>query len=435
MRKSLEKMVASKEAKIKELRAKMQESEDVVEVRRLGETLEEVYNELAEAKRLLEELDEPKKDGNDDGNVTVDVNEGRNLNVMATMQSRAAAPATETEDVFGTKEYRKAFMQYCTKGTPIPAEYRDAINDVVTTTSDASVVIPTTVLDEIISEFQSYGNLYDKVRKLQIQGGVQIPILTLKPTATWITANTGTKESGTQKIQVNQAITFNYYGLECKIAQTLLASVTTIKAFEDLFIPLAADAMAKALDIAIMNGTGVGQPTGITVDSRVPAANKIALAPTDITSWSQWKKQVFAKMKKSYREGIFYMAQATFDGYIDGMTDTTGQPIGRVNYGIDGGENYRFGGKPVETVENDVIASYDDAEDGDVIAVFVDPKDYAINSNLTMEVVKWTDNDTNTIKNKVILICDGKLVDPNGVLIITKGAAATAKGAAATAKG
>lgn len=32
-------------------------------------------------------------------------------------------------------------------------------------------------------------------------------------------------------------------------------------------------------------------------------------------------KKVFGKMKKSYRNGTFYMAQSTFDGYIDGMVD------------------------------------------------------------------------------------------------------------------
>ena len=129
-------------------------------------------------------------------------------------------------------------------------------------------------------------------------------------------------------------------------------------------------------------------------------------------------------MKKSYRNGIFLMAQSTFDAYIDGMVDKNGQPIGRVNYGIDGGETYRFGGKTVMTVEDDVISAYDDASTGDVVAIFINPTDYAINSNMSLSVVKWTDNDTNTIKNKAILICDGKLVDANGVLIIKKGAAA-----------
>ena len=119
------------------------------------------------------------------------------------------------------------------------------------------------------------------------------------------------------------------------------------------------------------------------------------------------------------------MAQGTFDGYIDGMVDTTGQPIGRVNYGIAGEETYRFGGKEVLTVEDDVIADYDTASTGDVVAVFVNLDDYVINSNLEMQVVKWVDHDTNTVKNKAILICDGKLVDPNGVIIIKKGAAPT----------
>ena len=38
-----------------------------------------------------------------------------------------------------------------------------------------------------------------------------------------------------------------------------------------------------------------------------------------------------------------------------------------------------------------------------------------------MTVNKWVDHDTNEVKNKVMMICDGKLVDPNGVLILKKG--------------
>ena len=115
------------------------------------------------------------------------------------------------------------------------------------------------------------------------------------------------------------------------------------------------------------------------------------------------------------------MAQSTFDGYIDGMVDANGQPIGRVNYGIDGGETYRFGGKEVETVEEDIIAAYETAAVNDVVAVFADLKNYAINSNMKMTTVKWIDNDDNQIKNKVLLICDGKILDPNGVILIKKG--------------
>ena len=166
----------------------------------------------------------------------------------------------------------------------------------------------------------------------------------------------------------------------------------------------------------------IGQPLGVTVDKRVPTANVVTLTAEEIADWSAWKKKVFGKMKKSYRDGAFYMAQSTFDGYIDGMVDSVGQPIGRVNYGIDGAENYRFGGKAVETVEDAVITAYDDAATGDVIAVFFKASDYGINSNLEMKTVKWTDHDTNEVKMKTIMICDGKLIDANGVVIVKKGA-------------
>ena len=277
-------------------------------------------------------------------------------------------------------------------------------------------------MNEIVKGLASYGNLYAAVRHLNVQGGVEIPVLSLKPSATWISANTGTSESEAQKLSANTSISFRYFGLECKIAQTLLANVTTIEAFQALFVPLATEAMAKALDIAIIKGTGSGQPTGVTVDVRVPSANIVTLTAEEFTSYSAWKKKVFGKMKKSYRDGAFYMAQGTFDGYIDGMVDSVGQPVGRVNYGIDGAENYRFCGKHVETVENDVITAYDDASTGDVVAVFFKATDYAINSNLEMKTVKWIDNETNEVKMKTILVVDGKLVDPNGVIIIKKGA-------------
>jgi HK97 family phage major capsid protein len=317
----------------------------------------------------------------------------------------------EIKDKADTVEYREAFMNYVCRNTPIPMELR------ATTTEDASAVIPTTLLHEIVRKMDAYGNVWAKVRKLNVQGGVDIPVLSLTPVANWVDEAT---PSEAQKVQANTKVSFHYYGIECKIAQTLLVNVTTLEMFQSLFVELATEAIVKAIEVAIIKGTGSGQPTGITVDSRVPSANKITLSAEEFGSWEGWKKKVFAKMKKAYRNGIFLMAQGTFDGYIDGMVDQNGQPIARVNYGIADGEVYRFGGKTVETVEDDIIADYETASSGDVVAVFVDLSKYGVNSNMTMNVVKWTDHDTNQVKNKAQMIVDGKLIDPNGVLIIKK---------------
>lgn len=410
MKEKLTKLLTSKKEQRDNLNKTMIESDSKEERAAIGETLSKLSEEIRNVEEMLADLDKPAEQTASEDSRAAAVVAGMTMRNGEQKQEKRAA------DPYDTEEYRTAFMEYVCRGKVIPAELRD---NAVTTTGDASAVIPTSILKEIIKEVKSYGNLYAAVRKLNVQGGVQIPVLSLKPTASWIGE---TAVSDTQKLTANTSISFNYYGLECRIAQTLLASVVTLDMFQQLFVPLATEAMAKALDIAIMNGTGSGQFTGVTVDTRVPAANKVTLTADEFKNWGDWKKKVFGKMPKAYRNGVFYMAQGTFDGYIDGMVDSVGQPIGRVNYGIDGGENYRFGGKAVETVENDVIKAYDDAATGDVVAVFFNPKDYGVNSNMEMQVHKWIDRDTNTVKNQVIMICDGKLIDPNGVIIVKKGA-------------
>ena len=82
-------------------------------------------------------------------------------------------------------------------------------------------------------------------------------------------------------------------------------------------------------------------------------------------------------------------------------------------------------GKMVETVEDEILPSWDDAEEGEVFAVFMKLSDYVINSNMEMQVVKWTDHDNNKIKNKCLMVVDGKAADTNGIILIKKAKTAT----------
>lgn len=413
MKERLKKLLEAKQAQRSALNASMIDSDSKEERAAIGETLSKLEEEIAEVEAMLAEIDEPAP-GQDEGG-----EEGRGLNVLGTMQTRTAQPQRNV-DRYDTDEYRTAFMNFVCRNVPIPAEMRSG--DETTTTTEASAVIPTTILNEIVKELKSYGNLYARVRKLNVQGGVKIPILSLKPTANWITADTATSESDLQKIQANTSVAFSYYGLECKVSQTLLVNVTTLSMFQEQFVTLAVEAMAKALDVAIIKGSGSGEPEGIVNNASVTA---VTLSATDVKKWDEWKKKVFAKIPISYNNGLFIMAKGTFDGYIDGMVDSNGQPIGRVNYGIGDGEKYYFAGKEVLLVEPDVLKDWDSAtghaSTGDPVVVYCNLSDYAINSNMEMQTVKWIDNDKNEIKNKCILIADGKLIDPNGVVVVKKG--------------
>lgn len=418
LRNYLQKTIDAKNKRATELKDRIKTATTADEVRSLGDTLDEVLTELEDAKAQLAELDDEGDDdttGDDDDNsraqipVSAELRGGTPFAAFATVKR-----SDKKTDRHDTPEYRSAFMEYVCRGVEIPAELR---TDVVTGVADASAVIPTSLMNEIITKMDTYGNVYKLIRKLNVQGGIAIPILSLKPEAAWV----GEGKSDSQKIKADEKITFSYFGVECKIAQTLLANVVTLEAFQALFVPLATEAIVKAVEIAIFKGNGISQPQGITTDKRIPKENIITMTPSEFASWDGWHKKVKAKMKKAYRNGAFFMNQSTFDGYIDGMVDKNGQPLGRTNYGINGEETYRFMGKDVETVEDDMIASWDDAAKGDVVAVFFKGTDYAVNTNMQMTTVKWVDHDTNEVKNKCIMIVDGKLIDPNGVLVVKKG--------------
>jgi HK97 family phage major capsid protein len=321
----------------------------------------------------------------------------------------------EPEDVYATVEYRKAFMEFAKTGKITP-ELR---SDAMTTTSEISAVIPSTIMNEVVQNMKVYGQVFARLRKLNVKGGVTVPILSLKPAATWIgEASTSDKK----KVTANTSVTFSYFGLECKVSTSLLADTVSLPGFESVITQVITEAMIKAVEIAVIAGNGSSAPLGVTIDTRVLAGQKITLSADEFGAWDAWKKKVFAKMPLAYKAGAtFLMASGTFEGYIDGMVDANGQPIGRINYGITNGPQERFGGKEVILVEDDIIGNYDDAATGDVVGIYCNLSNYGFNSNMQMTMFRYFDHDTNEWIDKAILIADGRLIDPAGVIIIKKG--------------
>ncbi len=426
-------MLAAKEARKKELADKAAKVEDIAELRSINSEILALNDELAELRSMI--ADAEKKEAGEQKSQKEEGKEFRSeqpvepnvipeglLRVLGTYAADEKRSKT-SEDYFASVEYRKAFAEFAKTGK-VTQELRmgDQPADTFTSTDDVSAVIPTTILNEIIEKLEVYGHIFKRVRKLNIQGGVQVPILTLRPVARWIGEDTPSER---QKAQANQSVSFNYYGLEVKLAQSLLAQTVSLSMFEGQLTELVVEAMVIAIDKAVISGKGgtSGQALGITEDGRIPKKQVIELTSEEFQSWNGWKRKVFAKMPLAYKGGaVFVMASGTFEGYIDGMVDTTGQPIGRVNHGITDGPQERFGGKEVILVEDDVIANYDDADKGDVVAIYGNLRNYAFNSNLSMRLYRYMDHDTNQWVNKAILIGDGKVLDPNGFVIIKKGA-------------
>ena len=339
----------------------------------------------------------------------------------------------DREDPYDTEEYNRAFMEYIVRGKRMPEgivrpgarpSYIRADEYTMVAGTDTSVLnfVPTTLMNEIIEKADTYGKIWPLVRKTNVQGGVEYNVADFDAEAYWVTED---EPSDAQALSGATRLSFSYYMLEVKLAQSILASVTTLSQFQAKFPEVAMKAIIKKLEQGIINGTGSGQMTGILNDERVEDENKLTITADDFT-WNGWISSVWKNIASEYRgRGRFIMAQSTFDQYIYGMVDSNGQPVGYVNYGTERGEDYRFQGKQVLIVPDDILPGFDDADDGDAVILFGDLNDYLVNSNLGMRVSKWTDEDTNLIKNKVLTIVDGKLLDPYGMYIVSKGSSTT----------
>lgn len=341
--------------------------------------------------------------------------------------SKGTIQSLDPDDPFDTPEYHRAFFEYVTRGKRtegivVPGTRPDYVraDQFTTVASDVPNFVPTTLMNEILEKEEVYGEIYPLLSKTNVQGGVEFNVADFDVEAKWVDENTPSED---QKLTDDDRVTFNYYMLEVKLSQSILSSVTTLSAFQAKFPEVAAKAMVQAKEKAFINGTGTGQMLGVLKDSRVPAENKISLTADDISGWQPWHAKVKSKIKRPYNSGVFMMAQGTWDTYIDGMVTSDGQPVARCNYGINGEETYRFMGKQVMIVPDDILPDFDTASNGNAFAVFMRLSDYMLNNNMGMRSVRWIDEDNNKVKLKLQEILDGKILRPWGVYILNKSAA------------
>ena len=108
------------------------------------------------------------------------------------------------------------------------------------------------------------------------------------------------------------------------------------------------------------------------------------------------------------------------------MADANNNPIFRqatgleVNDGDTRTPNGRFFGREISLVEPDIITDFDSAEAGDVIGIFWQPNEYAINTNMAFGMRRYFDEERNEWVNKMLTVVDGKVLNPCGFYVFTK---------------
>lgn len=332
-------------------------------------------------------------------------------NVSGTTIASTGENNSTEENYTNSIGYRKAFMNYVINGSAIPSEFKN--QDANTKTTDVGEVIPETVLQKIIEKMEATGMILPLVTRTSYKGGVKIPTSTVKPVATWVSEGSG---SDKQK-KTTSYISFGYNKLRCAVSTSLEVETMALSFFESTFINNVTEAMTKALEQSIISGDGSGKPSGILNETVVSGQN-IDIAKTDSISYSTLV-DTEAALPLEYENGaVWFMTKKTFMKFI-GMTDSQGQPIARVNYGINGNADRTLLGRKV--ILNNYMSSYADTVSSDTVVAFLfRPADYVLNTNLNMTIKKYEDNDTDDMVTKAIMLVDGKVVDKNSLVTVTK---------------
>lgn len=416
LKKQIETMLNNKIAQRKALKEKADKAATVEELRGISTEADSLDNEIEELRSMLKSIDGNEDNPEEDDHIIEGRSKNNNNQTFNPMGSYSLVNRNKSQG--DDLEYRKAFMKNVLSGTPIPDDIvpQEERGAATTLTTDIGTLIPNTVLNQIIDKLKYYGNIFSRVTITNIKGGVTIPVSSAKPVATWTSEG---KTSDKQKKEVKGKVVFSYHKLQCKVAVSLEADTTSLAIFESTIIDNVSEAMIIAIEEAIIKGTGEGQPQGIITDTRIKEPQKIAVKAKDIQSWSAWSK-IFAKVPLSKRNGVVIILNSeTYEGDICGMVDSTGQPVARTTYGIDGSETYRFKGKEVVQVESS-LPTFEAAEKDAIFGIIVNLKDYMFNSNLKTMIKRYFDEDTDEWITKATAIADGKLGDTQGVILLKK---------------
>ena len=368
-------------------------------------------------------------------------------------QKRSGFKAVSEGRFVETSEYRNALAKHIARIAPMPADmvararheraaaapasasfadgYTNATDPTFSNTVSTPIPIPLT-MGELIETRRESGLIYPLVSHTSYQGGVAYPIRDLTVDFHWITDK---QVSPYQYDNDATVVSFTWHELEARFARTNLINALISDNFKNQLAGALADGYGRTLDEAILNGNGTTQPLGITVDERImgngstidPAATIVEATADELSDWAWWVKLLYnPSFNRLYRnDGTWLIGDSTFGTYIETLKDEVNRPLAKFDP-LNDEAPYKIRGNAVVTLPNALLGDFDSAEEGDVVAIFGNLKNYALNfqPGMPLSTTSWEDYETNTQKTRVLTAVDGKGLDNNGWVVVTKGAGA-----------
>lgn len=389
---------------LKELNEKKEELRKRLENAK-PEELEEIRKEVEALKNVeVEEEETEKIDERSLLKGAIESLEERNVNLLNAKviekPKKEERKMEEEKNILETAEYRSAFLKKL-QGKKLSEKEERAMT---TATSSVGAAIPTSTLNRIEEMLRQTSALYNQVDVLNIPGYLAIPVEDTVNNAAWVAEGASSTDVDDKLASVN----FAAYKLIRTISITAEVSKMTISAFENWIVKKITERMAMAIENAILNGTGNGQPKGILKETikTLQSAEKGKITYEDLCN-------MMANLKAGYKKGSAFVvntqtlwkdiATVKVGDNLVFVPDPTGEFAGRIF------------GKPV--IEDEFI------EEGKILYGLFSK--YTINWN---ENVNVTSDDSAEFRsgNRVyrgMALVDGKTVNKEAFVLMEKQAA------------
>jgi HK97 family phage major capsid protein len=225
--------------------------------------------------------------------------------------------------------YRTAFLRKL-QGHELTVEERALIT--------ASAVLPTETLNKIVEKLEQDSVLLPHITLLNIPGNVSIPVENAKNDAAWVAMGTASSDAADSFA----AVTLGAHKLIKTIEIGADVESMSIDAFEGFIVDALSKKLGRAIENAIINGTGSGQPTGLLLAGQV----------TQIANFTKAKMvyadllKIVATLPTPYHRGAKWVVdRALFFNEILGIVDSQGRPA--VLFNVEAGSQYTLLGYPV----------------------------------------------------------------------------------------
>ncbi|WP_238899363.1 phage major capsid protein [Clostridium sp. YIM B02500] len=223
------------------------------------------------------------------------------------------------DEIIASPEYRSAFLKNL-QGKDLNETERRALT---TASNSAGAAVPTTTLNLIIQKLQQTSALFNQINVTYIPGNLSLAVANAKNAASWKTEGSdGTPQDDTV-IKVNLA------GFELiKLVEISAASdAMTIDAFETYISGEIGRQLSIAIENAIINGAGNGEPTGILKGITWDATNSTTWASSANVGYDNLMDGMALLPTMYHQNACFCMNRKMLFGGIRKIKDDLKNPI------------------------------------------------------------------------------------------------------------